>query len=69
MAGLWLALGGIGKKSNLGCTLIVESSGFVHRLILGMMQKSGTIYGSKVSGLSNQKDGPDKSRHRFGSLV
>ena len=60
--------GGIGKKSNLGCTLI-ESSGFVHRLILGMMQKSRTIYGSKVSGLSNQKDGPDRGRHRFGSLV
>ena len=48
--------GGIGKKSILGCTSMVEPSGFVHRLIVGLMQKSGTIDDSKVSGLSNQND-------------
>ena len=48
--------GGIRKKSILGCTSMVDPSGFVHRLIVGLMQKRGTIDDSKVSGLSNQND-------------
>lgn len=42
------------KESNSGCTLKV---GFAQRLNAGLIWKRGTIEGSRVSGLSKQKDG------------